>query len=333
MKPPSSARTELDVGNQFVNEVFIYKNVIPTFFAKFQTKLKSIDKKLWCPRIFLTEIGKYAELSDERETVLVMENLAENGFRLGPRVNLTPEELTLMTKAIAQFHACSFALRINDDPDFKTLINEIIPFEFQSGSRSSAYCTALERLFIYLDKNPEEIDNETFARNLKLLKTKYGKVPLKLMNRFLQSDNIFSVILHGDYNRNNVLFKYQENTAVDLRFIDFQEVKYGSTAIDLSFFMYMNIHPNLFANELHERLINLYHVNLIKSICELLDCEQEDLRLSSYSWNNFYAHYKKFAMYGAMVATMFCKYDILILLQLILLIAFSNSTMDDLPGR
>lgn len=317
MKPLSSDREDLDLESQFANEVFVYKNVITTFLSKFQSKFRTIEKNLWCPRTYLTEIGKYPELSDETETILVMENLTEKGFCLGNRINLTPEELRVMTISIAEYHAVTYALRINNDPDLEKLINGIIPFKFErecerdnKGIYNFSYTTALERLFNYLDNNPDEIDSELFAQNVKILKTKYGTTPAKLMDRFLRSDNVFSVILHGDYNRNNVLFKYDQNTAVDIRFIDFQEVKYGSPAIDLSFFMYMNVHQDLFENGFNETLIHLYHDHLIESLCELLDCKQHDIRLSPYSWDNFYNHFKQFAFYGAMVATMFSKFAI-----------------------
>lgn len=306
MKPPSQLRANMDMESQFVNEVFIYRNVIPTLLAKFQSKFRKIQQNLWCPQVYMTEIGKFPALSDATETILAMENLTEKGFRLGPRINLTVEELTLMTRAIAQYHACNYALRINNGPDFETLVNEIAPY---NSFQNHLYTTALERVFTYLDNNPHEIDSEMFGRNVNYLKTNYGTTPVTLMNRFLRSDNEFSVILHGDYNRNNVLFKYEQNTAVDLRFIDFQEVKYGSPAIDLSFFMYMNMQPSLFENGLNEKLLHLYHEHLIESLCELLECKQQDVRLSAYCWDNFYEHYKQFGFYGAMVSVMFSKLE------------------------
>lgn len=315
MKPPSSpVRTRMDADYQFINEVFIYKNVIPTFLVKLQDKFRKIEKNLWCPQVYLTEIGTYRDLSDATETILAMENLTQKGFRLGPRINLTTEELTLMTRAIAQYHACSYALRINNDPDLERLIEGIVPYKYEDKSGDASafnkpYSTALERIFTYLDRNPEKIDSEIFGRNLNFLKTNYGDAPIKLMNRFLRTDNVFSVILHGDYNRNNVLFKYEQNTAVDLRFIDFQEVKYGSPAVDLSFFMYMNIHPSLFTSGLNEKLVRLYHEHLIESLCELLDCDKQDARLSTYGWDKFYQHFKQFALYGAMVSALFSKLE------------------------
>lgn len=317
MKPPSLLRTNMGADYQFINEVSVYKNVIPTFLSKFQNKFRKIEKSLWCPQVYLTEIGKYSELSETTETILVMENLSEKDFRLGARNNLTKEELILMTRSIAEFHACTYALRVNNDPDLEKLINGLLPFSFEKepgrASFNRMYLTGMERLFNYLDSNPEEIDNDTFRKNLNFLRTEYGSAPIKLMERFLRSDNMFSVISHGDYNRNNVLFKYEENTAVDLRFIDFQEVKYGSPAIDLSFFIYMNMQPSLFESGLNEKLIYLYHERLIKSLCELLECDQQDERLSTYCWDNFSEHYKQFALYGAMVSVMFSKWNLFLL--------------------
>ncbi|KAJ6649591.1 hypothetical protein Bhyg_04829 [Pseudolycoriella hygida] len=310
MKPPSAMRTAIDADYQFVNEVFFYKNVLPTMISKLQPKIQKIEKNVWCPRVYLTEVGVFPSLSDATETVLVMEDLSKKGFCLGSRIHLTTDELYLMTKAIAQLHACTYALRINKDPDLDELIKGIVPFKFRRNEGPSTYdrmyTTGLERIFTYLANNPDEIHNETFASNVNLLKAKYGDNPIKLMDGFLKSDNPFSVILHGDYNRNNVLFKYSDTKAVvDLRFIDFQELKYGSPAIDLSFFMYMNTHPSLFDDGLNEKLIYFYHSHLIESLCELLDCQQEDARLSAYCWTNFYEHYKRFALYGAMVSVIF----------------------------
>ncbi len=310
MKPPSSVRTNMGADYQFVNEVFVYKNVLPVFLAKFQLRFQKIERNLWSPQVYLAEYGKYPTLGKATETILAMENLTEKNFKLGPRIDLTIEELKLMTIAVAQFHSCTYALRINNDQDLQQMINGIEPFKFDKSGDSNyktMYTTGLQRLFTYLDNNPEEIDNEIFRKNLNILRTKYSNDPILLMNRFLRSDSIFSVIVHGDYNRNNVLFKYDEKIAVDLRFIDFQEVKYGSPAIDLSFFMYMNIHPSLFVNGLNEKLLYLYHDKLVESLCELLSCEKNDRRLSPFCWDNFYAHYKQFALYGAMVSVMFSK--------------------------
>uniref|UniRef100_A0A336LXP0 CSON007435 protein n=1 Tax=Culicoides sonorensis TaxID=179676 RepID=A0A336LXP0_CULSO len=313
MKPPSPHRTKIGSDFMFFNELFIYKIVIPTFIGKFGSKFKTIDKDLWCPRTFLTETGIFPQLGNLNETILVLENLAPNGYRLGHRINLSESELRLMCKAIAQYHACTYAMRINGDPDLDTLKNGITPLPFIKKDEKSmsevAYSIAVERLFKYLDENPDEIDSEQFKDDLNVLRGKYYERPAELMERFLRDDEIYSVILHGDYNRNNVLFKYEkrgeEEVPIDLRFIDFQEVRYGTPAIDLSFFLFMNMEPKLMNSGLIMTLVKYYHECLMNSIAELLEVKISDPSLKNYEWVNFYAHFKQFGLYGAMVAVLF----------------------------
>lgn len=50
-----------------------------------------------------------------------------------------------------------------------------------------------------------------------------------------------SVMCHGDFNRNNMLFRYDDSGAVaDALLFDFGIPRYGSPALDLSFFLFMN---------------------------------------------------------------------------------------------
>lgn len=64
---------------------------------------------------------------------------------------------------------------------------------------------------------------------------------ISIMEDFLRVDHDFAVILHGDYYRNNVMFKYKnqhgKEVPVDLRMFDFQEARFATIAIDLSIFI------------------------------------------------------------------------------------------------
>lgn len=316
MKPASPMRDLVRADIQFMNEIYIYRDVIPSFLKSFQSKLKTIHKKLWCAHIYLAEVGHYPQLSNEKETLLVLENLRPKGYRLANhRINLSPEELTLMTKAIAQYHAFTYALRVNKDPSLETLIQGVIPLGFERESGKSLYDIlyeiALERIFKYLEDAPEELDSEEFKRNVLIFKKRYAKTPLKLMERFRRIDPTFSLILHGDYNRNNVLFKYETREGIEvpvnMKMIDFQEVRYGSPAIDLAFFFFMNIQPTLLKSGLLMTLLKNYHLCLIEAMCELLQCTKDDPKLDPYKWEPFYDHFKLFAFYGVMVSIHFGK--------------------------
>ncbi|XP_063709725.1 uncharacterized protein LOC134838180 [Culicoides brevitarsis] len=316
MKPPSEMRTKMDSDFMFKNELFIYSDVIPTFLAKFQRKFKTIDPQLWSPRVFLAESGIYPELSPVTETLLAMENLTPLGYRLGNRSTLSESELRLMCKAIAQYHACSYALRINKDPTLDELKSHLTPVPFTKEDQETptmpdvTYKVAVDRLLMYLDENPNELNSNSFKKDIENFKKLYGEKPSALMQSFLRDDEKYSVILHGDYNRNNVLFKYEGDQVTDLRFIDFQEVRYGTPAIDVSFFLFMNMEVEAMEKGLLMTLVKFYHEHLMKSLAELLEVDEDDEKLKDYRWEPFFHHFKQFGLYGAMVAVLFIPWMI-----------------------
>jgi len=63
----------------------------------------------------------------------------------------------------------------------------------------------------------------------------------KTMRRMMKPVEPMSVLCHGDFNRNNLLFRYDDGgRPVDALAYDMATVRYGSPALDLSFFLYMN---------------------------------------------------------------------------------------------
>lgn len=61
------------------------------------------------------------------------------------------------------------------------------------------------------------------------------------LRRVLRPREPLSVMCHGDFNRNNLLFRYDGRGApADALLFDFGTPRYGSPALDLSFFLYMN---------------------------------------------------------------------------------------------
>ncbi|XP_052865712.1 uncharacterized protein LOC128272040 [Anopheles cruzii] len=294
----------------FPNEINIYANVLPyfdRFLAESGTNLRASD---WCPRTYLSAAGEFPGYSPLFETFLVMENVSPKGFRNGPRLDLDEAHLTLMAEVIAKYHACSYALRIRDAPALDRLVEKIIPLDFlRNGqvffeSYDVIFRLAAERLFLYVDANPHELDSEKFTRDVNMLRTKYGPNQSRLMQKFLDRDPVYSVILHGDYNRNNVLFRYDADQPVDVLMIDFQENRYGSPALDLSFYMYMNMAPEL-REQFWDELLSRYHRQLMRTLCEILHCTDQDERVAPYREERFRQHFARFALYGAMVALNF----------------------------
>lgn len=136
-----------------------------------------------------------------------------------------------MTKYIAEMHSMTYALRIKKDSNLKNLIDNMIPLPFLCGDGErnlykSLYDVGFRRFFEYYDKIKLLKCTEKQQQDVNNLRTKYEHNPCLLLEQFLRIDDTFSVILHGDYNRNNVLFKYESESGydnpIDVKMIDFQ---------------------------------------------------------------------------------------------------------------
>lgn len=298
---------------QFCNEISIYTKVIPCFQQLLESNNCSVRGDKWCPKVVFGVADKIPEYSDTFETILVMENMALDGFKAGPRNDLDEVHLVMMARNIAQFHACTYAMKITKDARLDELVKGIIPFDFyKDGKVLDSYALffkmGLERLFEYLDKNPKLLDSEQFKNDMNTLRSRYGQEPIQLMQKLLLQDE-FSVILHGDYNRNNVLFRYENDKPVDIRMFDFQENRYGTPAIDLIFFMCMSM-PTGLRERFWYPLLEQYHDSLMSTLKDILKCEANDPRLETYSFENFKKHLQRFGLYGGMIAVHFLPWMI-----------------------
>uniref|UniRef100_A0AAG5CN56 CHK kinase-like domain-containing protein n=1 Tax=Anopheles atroparvus TaxID=41427 RepID=A0AAG5CN56_ANOAO len=298
----------------FPNEINVYGYVVPAFEQLVRSSGAQLDFSTLCPRIYMAEAGvRYPAYSDQEETFLVMEDVSARGFIPGPRLNLDQCHLQLMARKVAQFHACSYALRIGGQSDqLRGLVKRIIPLNFiQDGkiffeSYDVVFKVVFERLFRYLDGRPELLESDCVRGRIETLKQRYGTTPSELMQRCLERDDTYSVILHGDYNRNNVLFRYgTEGAPSDVMLIDFQENRYGSPALDLSFYMYMNMPPEEWANGGWEQLLAVYHEELMRCICELVQLPPSHSSLEPYRFDRMATHLRRHFIYGAIIAIKF----------------------------
>lgn len=313
MKGDKNFRDATKSSIQCSNEVYIYKNVIP-YFQKFITKSgESVDSK-WVPRVYFADYKQFTELGEDKETILALENLKPVGYRLGPRIDLDEIHLRMMVKHIASYHAVSYAMRIEKDPMLEKLASGLIPLSFlgEDGNELESYkilfTIGMERFFNIVQTDPKFQSDSEFVATVEKFKAKFYDRPLILMQHFLSTDPDFWVLLHGDYNRNNVLFQYDEaegfNNPKSIKMIDFQEIRYATPAIDLCFFMYMNLRP-YHQPEVWDSLLELYHETLITSIISILKCDKDDPRLAPYSFEKFENHFKKVAFYGVMIGIHF----------------------------
>uniref|UniRef100_A0A182K8B8 CHK domain-containing protein n=1 Tax=Anopheles christyi TaxID=43041 RepID=A0A182K8B8_9DIPT len=309
MKGSDEFRESSKGKTQFTNEIYIYTKVLPVFQQLLSTTESDFAGD-WCPKVYYGEAGHFPTYSDQYETILVLEDISPLGYKAGPRLDLEEEHLRLMARHIASFHACTYAMRIRKDARLSALIDGIVPLDFISGDKTFTSYDVLfklgaNRLYKYLDDHPGELDSEAFKLDITNLRQRYGTTPIRLMQTLLRKDEVFSVILHGDYNRNNVLFRTDAaGSLIGLKMFDFQENRYATPVIDLAFYMYMSMTEDM-RNRCWDAVILEYHTALLASLAAILKVPQDDGLLDPYRLEPFLEHFKCHAMYGVIVTLHF----------------------------
>ncbi|EDW87232.1 uncharacterized protein LOC6526401 [Drosophila yakuba] len=312
---------------QFSNEIFAYAEILPAYENVLRTShLESDVVKNWIPRCYFARFGQVEGLGNGRESVLALKHLKGDGYELGPRLTLRRDHLEAMVGLVGPYHALGYATKILQPNVHARLRAGVLDMPFVSSSGKGVfdvlYRVAFDRFYEFYDRQKEQLlqgADSGFEVAIERLREKYFKQPTLLLERIRtnsfaedQPDSHFATFLHGDYNRNNVLFHYGTDDKVDaIRTIDFQELRFSTTAIDLSFFMYMNT-PSEGRDELYADLLRKYHRSMIEMLelvlrrnrNELTD-DRVDQLLQEFSFERFNAHFKRYAFYGPMVCMHF----------------------------
>jgi hypothetical protein len=125
----------------------------------------------------------------------------------------------------------------------------------------------------------------------------------QLIVELLEPKEPLAVLCHGDFCRNNIVFRYDSGKPCDAVFFDFQQVKYASPAIDLSFFMYLNTSSEL-RNQHWDDLFGEYHTTLTRNLARILGCSVEEL-LPDYGLGEFQKDFAEHGLYGYMLCSFF----------------------------
>ncbi|EDW66199.1 uncharacterized protein [Drosophila virilis] len=313
---------------QFANEIFVYAELLPAYENLLRSsKLNTDLVEQLVPRTYCAKFGLVEGLGTAKESVLALQHLKPLGYELGPRLTLRSDQLEAMCRILGPYHALGYALRILEPHLHERLRGELItlPFVFEANAPNLyavLYRVAFDRFYAFYDRCRDQLlqpQDARFAEALQRLRDKYFGQPVELLEHIrshaldeTQPESHFSTFLHGDFNRNNVLFHENEEGKVDeIRMIDFQEMRYSTTAIDLSFFLYMNT-PVAERGTIFARLLRLYHQHMHDTLELVLQRNHETLPeekinqlLSDYSYERFEAHFKRYAFYGVMICMHF----------------------------
>jgi hypothetical protein len=318
---PSNAmiRSLINSADQFFNESKMYSEIVPLLLETCAAPSRE-DVEIEVPPSNLSAACHlfpkcYYVSSDPEGGMVVLEDLRRLGYKIGGDqvMLLDYEHIALALEGLARFHAMSYAMKKKDVRSFEqnvvTQIRDARNFMKKPDTvdpTDADYAKALRDTAVLLLRKFEQkklkedgIDTEKVGRVIKRIENcSY------LMIELLSPDEPLAVLCHGDFNRNNMLFRYDSNNRPsEVKFFDFQNPYHASPAIDLSFFLFVNASPHLWTSSWDE-MISIYHDTLLGALSEFLNCPQEALQ-PEFSLEAFKHQFSKYCLYGFMVATSF----------------------------
>jgi hypothetical protein len=140
-------------------------------------------------------------------TALVLDDLKEQGFRMAHRtVELDMQHCLLVMKTLAQSHAASAVLHHKDPELFKPFCDSLL-YKRQRTTIELIFQSHMKSLAKEVEQWP--LFNDRFACKLHRVADKAVDFLSKIAER---DDDDFNVFIHGDLWRNNMMFRYSDDT-------------------------------------------------------------------------------------------------------------------------
>ncbi|XP_012054241.1 PREDICTED: uncharacterized protein LOC105617285 [Atta cephalotes] len=275
-----------NVTNMFQREMFFYKEVLPIFKETLKDRGGIIDR---FPILY--------NVSDESgKEILMLENLAPQGFVMAKSKILDYPHLSLALRCLGEFHAYSFITRVTNPTNFEKLKMKEHLFNKRLVDNIDDKEKDLSKMLI-------ELVFKALANEDKHYSERYQRFVENMMQNMFdavdgKAAEPYTVVNHGDSWTNNMLFKYdEENIPYDLRFIDLQLCRYASPVLDLLYILFCCCTQET-RNEYFDQVIYEYHETLSRYI-ERAGYDPNIL----FPYEVLSKHLTKFGKYAAGMAT------------------------------
>ncbi|XP_055375525.1 uncharacterized protein LOC129608190 [Condylostylus longicornis] len=237
----------------FNREIDIYQNILP----KLREYLNEInDKEI----IFPTTI-----YVDYKNSGILFEDLSVESFIMPDRTKgLDEAHIKLALRKLAKLHATSAVLNEREPNSFKTYDRGF--FNRHTNSYASFFENNLRICGETVKKfGPEYIK---YSEKIEKLVPQLMDIGRKL---FDVQEHEFNSFVHGDFWVNNLLYKYDEkqiNKPLEAIILDYQYSFYGSSVLDLLYFMNTSMKEELRLSE-EDKYIQYYYNFLVETLKKL----------------------------------------------------------------
>ncbi|EFA06725.1 hypothetical protein TcasGA2_TC009656 [Tribolium castaneum] len=291
-KRSKALRENSPVKNAFLNEIFVYEKLHPTFL-QFQ-KNQNCEKPFTAyPKCYGTFIG------DEME-VIILENLKKSGFELWPKKEpLSRKLVDLVVTEYGKYHAISVAMKEKLPEKFKQLADTVINVFKEFGKIES-----MENMFVApIQDSYNLLKGEVDDKILEKWKNFENDVSF-ILNDLDEGFEGLRVILHGDCWSNNFMYLFKDgdqNRPLKVAIIDWQIARYTSPVFDLSYFLFSCLSERDLGNL--DDILATYFDSFTRHLKSLGISEPKLL----YSKNEFLKDWTRFCKFGILMSTLLMK--------------------------
>nr|XP_018913890.1 PREDICTED: uncharacterized protein LOC109041856 isoform X2 [Bemisia tabaci]XP_018913891.1 PREDICTED: uncharacterized protein LOC109041856 isoform X2 [Bemisia tabaci] len=266
----------MDGSSLFHNEVLFYTEILPLLRKYDRDNLLSAS---FCEFVY----GQATNDQKSTEDVIILKHLGQKDFRLSEdRLYPDRKHVELVLDRIGKFHALSLLCQADDPRAFEDIASKVKNIVYTDECDKQFWATAFLRGVEALEVEPEYQDRLTDL----IGHCKGGRDQMEKYSS--DRSGPLTVIAHGDFTRNNMMFKYGPDGApIEVAFFDFGTIKYCSPAIDTSSFLFCNVSTEM-RRDHWEHFIRTYHDAVLQMMAKRphapsFETVNQDLRRSGIS--------------------------------------------------
>ncbi|GJQ82626.1 hypothetical protein Trydic_g19647 [Trypoxylus dichotomus] len=272
----------------YANETYFYHTVYPAY-TKFISDRNVQNGFKEAPKCYGTTT----------KNAIALENLRHKGFTLHDRKKVMDQKhIDLVLRALAKFHATSFAFKDQDREMYQILVDKCAGDFYSQQPKDSP---SVRLLFEIIQEGLDKLDP---VKDKDILDRCDAQTLMDPINNLSANHDEYSIISQGDCHCNNVMFQYKDEDRTnpkDVMLVDWQVLRSSSPVYDLCYFFYA-LASEESLNNLDSHL-KVYYTELSDQVKQL-GSNPETL----YPEKIFRSEWKRYSIYGLAMSFMQLKF-------------------------